>query len=279
MMTQHKLLIVSDIDACFMDEDYRYEAAMEAVQALRKKGYPLVFNSSKTLAELQALTQELELDTPIVAENGGIIAVPKISELAELCQSSTEKTWHEMGEYWISNTALSRSAILKVAHELRSEHHFAFQGFADWAVSDVINHTGLSQEKATLAKDRHVSEPILWQDTQERWQNFYQLIQEHQIRALHGGRFIHLMGSCDKSDGLEAVRSLYQTFDRETDWTTMALGDSPNDLSMLESADIGIIIPHSDGPRIPLQSSHMTYACSPASKGWNLAVLDTLQQF
>ena len=279
MMTQHKLLVVSDIDACFMDENYRYEDAMEAVHALQKKGYPLVFNSSKTLAELKALTQELELDTPIVAENGGIIAVPKNSDLAELCQSSTEKLWQEMDEYWISNTALSRTAILKVAHELRSEHHFAFQGFADWDVSDVMAHTGLEQNKAALAKDRHVSEPIIWQDTQERWLEFYQLIQKKQTRALHGGRFIHLMGSCDKSDGLEAVRSLYEAFDSETDWTSMALGDSPNDLSMLESADIGIVIPHSDGPRIQLQSSHMTYACSPASKGWNLAVLDILQQF
>ncbi|MEO1855812.1 MAG: HAD-IIB family hydrolase [Rubritalea sp.] len=278
-MTPHKLLIVTDIDACFMDENYRYEDAMEAVQALQRKGYPLVFNSSKTLAELQDLTRELNLDTPIIAENGGIIAVPKNSELAELCQSSTEKTWQEMGSYWISNTALSRSAILKVAHELRSEHQFAFQGFADWAVSDVMTHTGLSEEKATLAKDRHVSEPILWQDTQERWQDFYELMQKHQIRALHGGRFIHLMSCCDKSDGLKAARSLYQKFDPKTDWTTMALGDSPNDLSMLEHADIAIIVPHPEGPRIPLQSSHMTYACYPASKGWNLAVLDRLQQF
>ena len=223
-MTQHKLLVVTDVDSCFMDENYRYEDAMEAVNALRKKGYPLVFNSSKTLAELKTLTKELNFDTPIVAENGGVIAVPKNSELAELCQSATEKTWQQMDEYWVSKTALSRATILKVAHELRAEHHFAFKGFADWDVSAVMNHTGLNKDEAALAKDRHVSEPIIWGDSQERWQDFYQLIEQNQIRALHGGRFIHLMGSCDKSDGLEAVRSLYEKFDSGADWTSNHAG-------------------------------------------------------
>lgn len=279
-MPVDKLLTITDVDACLMDEHYRYADAMEAVHQLNEKKYPLVLNSSKTLAELQSLAQQLQLDSPVVAENGGIVAVPGHSRLAPLCQNTLAgKNWQWHAPYWTSNTGISREHILEVARKLRSEQGYQFVGFADWGAEGIAEQTGLSPAQATMANDRHVSEPILWQDTQQRWDTFDTQLQSEGVRALRGGEFIHLMGSCDKSDGLREVLALYQSLEPETTWTTLALGDSPNDLPMIEAADIGVIVPHTEGPRIPTRSAHITYAHAPASQGWNQSVLNALANF
>ncbi len=268
-----KLLIVTDLDASFIDESYQYTEAIEAVERLRALGFPLVFNSSKTLAELESIAQELQLTTPLIAENGGIVAVPQTSELSGQCVPSPEQDWKTQGDHTTLITGLSREYILKHAHEAREQSGYTFEGFSDWSEEELSLKTGLSIADASLAKQRYVSEPILWQDSQESWNQFNSIMQSKGIRTLRGGKFIHLMGQADKADGLKVTRQLYETQFPETPWTTVAIGDSANDQSMLESADIAIVIPHADGLQLQIDAPHVIHAKYPASKGWNDAVL------
>ena len=71
-----KLLIVTDLDASLIGDDYLFTDAIPALSRLADLGYPVVFNSSKTLTELKVLASQLKLDTPLIAENGVIIAIP-----------------------------------------------------------------------------------------------------------------------------------------------------------------------------------------------------------
>ena len=96
-----------------------------------------------------------------------------------------------------------------------------------------------------MAVQRHVSEPILWHDSETQWEKFSTQLEAKGIRTLRGGKFIHLMGRADKADGFMITRELYKAQFPISPWTTVAVGDSANDQSMLESADIAIVIPHS----------------------------------
>ncbi len=270
-----KLLIVTDLDASFIDDNYQYTEAEEAIKQLDEQGFPLVFNSSKTLAEITSLAQELELTTPLIAENGGIIAVTNQSEISKHCAQSP---WKKEGTYQTLITGLSRDFILTIAHNARKEHGYRFTGFYDMSDQDLSDLTGLTEYQAHIAKQRHVSEPILWQDTAERWETFCSHLQTQGIRTLRGGRFIHLMGPADKADGLQVTKELYQKCYPNTKWTTVALGDSANDQSMLKSADIAIVIPHPDGVKVEISGNHVTYAKYPASKGWNDSILNLLSK-
>ncbi len=274
-----KLLIVTDLDATFIDDDYQYADAIEALLLLSARGYPLVFNSSKTFSELKDLADQLKLHTPIIAENGGIIAVPDSFSLPEPSIDSKHHRWERRDGYQTLVTGLSREVILQHAHAARTEQAYLFAGFNDWSDAEVAARTGLSQAEASMANQRHVSEPIIWQDTEQRWNDFHAAMQSQGIRALRGGRFIHLMGQADKADGLRAVQELYSQKEPETQWTTVALGDSPNDQAMLEAADIPVVIPHSEGPRLQVGTRHVMYADYPASKGWNDAMLRILSSF
>jgi mannosyl-3-phosphoglycerate phosphatase len=173
-------------------------------------------------------------------------------------------------------TGLSREYILSEAHQARDENEYSFEGFSDWTCEELSSKTGLTHDAAKLAKQRNVSEPILWNDTDERWEDFKSLMEAKGIRTLRGGKFIHLMGPSDKADGLRVTKQLYQQKYPETEWVTVALGDSANDQSMLESADIAIVIPHADGAQIQVSGTHVIHAKYPASKGWNEAILNLL---
>ena len=271
-----KLLIITDLDASFIDENYQYTEALDAINKLKELDFPLVFNSSKTLVECEALANQLELDTPRIAENGGIIAVPQTSDISSVCTPTEEQSWKDEGVYKTLITGLSRDFILRQAHKARKEFGFDFKGFDDWTPQELSEITGLTNEDAVLAKQRHVSEPILWNDTHANWNQFTSLMEAKWIRTLRGGKFIHLMGPSDKADGLKVTKKIYEEKYPEIEWITVAIGDSDNDHSMLLNADKGILIPHENGPQLEINSSNITLAKSPSSKGWNDAVLELI---
>jgi mannosyl-3-phosphoglycerate phosphatase len=57
-------VVVTDVDGCLLDETYRWEPARPALDALKKRGIPLVLCSSKTRAEMEPLHADLGLDAP-----------------------------------------------------------------------------------------------------------------------------------------------------------------------------------------------------------------------
>ena len=76
MASKKKLLVVTDLDGTFLDHSYNWDEAKPAVARLRELGLPLVLNSSKTVAEMEDLAMHLGHHSPLVAENGGLLAIP-----------------------------------------------------------------------------------------------------------------------------------------------------------------------------------------------------------
>jgi len=88
-----------------------------------------------------------------------------------------------------------------------------------------------------------------------------------------GGRFFHLSSNSEKGEAVAQLIGLYQA-NRGGPVRSMGLGDSRNDLSMLEEVDIPVIIPnpHSIAP-LADEFSGGHRAHTPGPKGWNDAVL------
>jgi len=256
-----RLLVVTDLDATLLDEQYRFDAARPALDALQAGGHPLILASSKTLAEMRDLARRLDLTTPIIAENGGVIA------------------WPDGDGHRIETPGLDRGLLLRHAHAWREAHDAQFVGFSDWTDREVASRTGLALEDAARARDRHATEPLLWHDTEPRREAFADAMARHGIRLLRGGRFWHLMGDSDKADGLQAVRSHYQQAFPTTRWVTVALGDSPNDTRMLEAADIAVVVPNPrhDTP-LAVDAPRVLRAPQPGPVGWNAAVTQLLNE-
>ena len=253
------MVVVTDLDATLLTSEYSWKEAESAVSRLQYLNFPLVFNSSKTAAEMKDLSEEMRNFSPMIAENGGAIAIPS--------------TWPKQPqsrplEYGITVHGIPRTKICKIAHELRVREGFQFEGFSDWTTEELQSRTGLNAVQARKAKDRAATEPIIWLDSDERWLHFKEELASHGVRVLRGGRFRHLMGNHDKSDGLSWVRELYVQKEPTTKWTIVALGDSQNDLRMIETADIGVVIPSQHGETLAPNGKRIVFAEYPGPKGW-----------
>lgn len=265
MPLRKKLLVVTDLDATLLDHNYASAAAEPALASLRALGFPVVMNSSKTLAEMRPLAETLRLEAPIVAENGGVLAFPGAPGSLGSARSVEIK-------------GLARVAILEAAHGLREQAGYRFKGFADWSAAELSDLTGLTIEQAEASSDRLATEPILWEDSEAHRLRFAEALAEAGVRMLQGGRFWHLMGGADKADGVAAVRSYYESREPDVAWQVLALGDSANDTAMLEAADIAVVVPHAQGPRIEPRAPRVVVAPEPAGAGWNAAVLSILKE-
>ena len=72
-----RLAIFTDLDGTLLDHDtYEWSPARPMLDRIREEGWPLVFVTSKTRAEVEGLRTEMEVDEPFIVENGAAAFFP-----------------------------------------------------------------------------------------------------------------------------------------------------------------------------------------------------------
>lgn len=251
-------LVFTDLDGTLLDHhNYSFQAAMPALNLLKEQGIPIILNSSKTLAELADLSEQLQLDAPVIAENGSLIAIP------------TEPPVLWGPDY---------KDICRLLDQWRADYGWQFEGFHDWDVDAVAEHTGLSKAAASMAASRQASEPLLWHDSDENLKAFQALLEKQQLQLKKGGRFWHVMGQTDKVNAMKYLSERQQRL-TGAPVSVIALGDGPNDVAMLEAADVAVIVhnPDSDGIQIsPRDEQQLIETTLAGPAGWNAAILQVI---
>lgn len=271
-----KLLVFSDLDGSLLNHhDYAWRAAAPALAALAKRGFPLLFNSSKTRAELHELRRELHNPHPFVSENGAVAVVPAAYfDGAPDDEDQTDAPFesHLFGKPYRDITAtLAR---------LRAAHGFRFRGFSDMRADELAQVVGLDLERAAAAKQREASEPILWRDTDRAFSEFERLLAAEDLLVVSGGRFRHVMSRVDKGMGVQWLTDKYRRARADTQWLTAGIGDGKNDEQMLRAVDYPILIPNPECDQTALSRiPRVVIASAPGAAGWNRAVLNLLEQF
>lgn len=270
MSRQVRRIVVTDLDGTLLDHNtYRWDEAAPALDRLRALAIPVVFCSSKTAAELGWFAEQLDLRGPWIVENGGGIQIP-----ANLLRSPPEGYAIQRGIYR-RDLGVRYEGIVSRLGELRFLHDLRFRGFADMTAEEVSSRCGISIEEAQRSLKREYDEPLLFEET-NRIDELRQRLDESGLRLLAGGRFLHVTGRNDKGT---AVCELLRVFREE--WgevTSLGLGDSENDRSLLAAVDEGVIIPNpnSRDSLNPGDCSHCRTAPLPGPAGWRVAVEEWL---
>ncbi|KAA1171326.1 HAD-IIB family hydrolase [Marinobacter salinexigens] len=265
-MIRPRLLVISDLDGTLLDhQDYSWQPALPALEKLRGAGIPLILNSSKTAEEIRKLREELGNTDPFIVENGAAVVIPA-------------GTFGDAGET-VVNFGASRSQVLDVLSRLRVRGA-RFRGFEDMSVAELAELTGLTPEQAELAKRRLGTEPLIWEGSEEERVEFEAGLAAENLRLVQGGRFFHAMGVFDKADGARFLLEKYQERYGGGPIIAIALGDSPNDQQLLESADIPVVIRgvNSDDVQLP-SAKHAMRSLKPGPEGWNECVLNLLFEY
>lgn len=261
-MNSRRMVVFTDLDGTLLDHhSYRWQAAAQALEALRLGRIPLILNSSKTRAEITALRQELGNNDPFIIENGAAVVIP-----ADYFQPGPEQ---------VLTFSSPRSELLEVLTLLRAEG-FRFRNFDATSVAELARLTGLSEEAAANARQRTATEPLLWEDTDEALEAFTRALAQRQLQLLKGGRFYHVMGHFDKADAMAHLLAQYRMLYPGETLVSVALGDSPNDLRMLEQADIPVIIKSVNPGELKLAKKPAIYSREPGPAGWNDCILKIL---
>ena len=258
-------VIFTDLDGTLLDHyDYSHAAAQPALDWLHSRSIPVILTSSKTFPELKALAADLGLEYPVIGENGAFIAWP--TGFALTAPHDEEKQGFRFKYF-----GQSYQEIEAVLHTLRENPRFRFSGFADWSVKELMQRTGLSEAAAIMAKEREASEPIRWQGHDAALADFRSALEAQGLRLVRGGRFYHVMGQTSKRRAMEWLNAALEA-QRGNATFSIALGDGPNDLEMLEAADVSIVVANPDSDPVEPRARQLirTQAIGPA--GWNEAI-------
>lgn len=259
-----QIIVVTDLDGTLLDhEDYSFTAALPALRVLRERNIPLILNTSKTAPELLTIRQRLHNHEPFVVENGAGIYFP-------------EKGSDEDDPYRLIGIGMNRAEVLGMLKELREKFHYQFKGFADMEVGEVMAMTGLSEADASAAMDRDFTEPLVWEDTEARFEEFNRALQKRNLKSVRGGRFIHISGAGDKGRALDYLRKYYAGL-RGGEIIVIALGDSDNDVPLLKAADYPVVIKGRDKSIGDIGRSNVIRTEQQGPAGWNRAILFLLQ--
>jgi len=232
-----KIVVFSDLDGTLLDENYDFKKSKPVIDKLLVLNVSIVFCSSKTEAEIEYYRKELGIDDPFISENGSAIFIPR--GYFQFDYSFTRQT----EKYNVIELGTSYSIVREKLDEVKKRSGAKIVGFGDMTEEKIAEDSGLPLELAKLAKRRHYDEPFRIIAGSEN--EVLDLIKKEGFNYTKGGRYFHIMGKTDKGTAVTLLKDLYTK--KSGKLVTYGLGDSPNDLSMLEVVDMPICIGKTDG--------------------------------
>jgi len=262
---QSRVVIFTDLDGTLLDlATYSYGKAIPAIKYLQQKGIPIVFCSAKTRAEQEVYRQQLGIQDPFIVENGGAIFIPRGYFPFNFDYHKVERNYH------IIELGIPYREIRQLLQQVRTMAKTDFQGFGDMTTEKVAAETGLDQEVAWRAKAREYDETLKIAGSPEEINKLLDAIKKVGLNYASGGRYYDVMGPNDKG---KATRILTALFCRKIGPVqTIGIGDSPNDLPMLSSVDIPVLVQKAGNiwEEMDLPLLHRVEGIGPA--GWAKAI-------
>jgi mannosyl-3-phosphoglycerate phosphatase len=266
-----KWLVFTDFDGTLLDHyTYSFDAAIDCLKQLAVQGVPVIPNTSKTFAEVRYLQEKMLLKTPLIVENGAAVYIPK-----DFLPQKPKGAVFKHG-YWLKSFAQKRQFWQGILQSVKTDYPHQFETFGEMDIGRICELTGLNEKSARLASQREFGEPVLWLGSSEQRSHFIKKIRKLGAFPLLGGRFLHVCGNSNKGKALtwllkEYVRQ-YPTFT----FLSIALGDTNNDIDMLEVADIAIRIASPVHTLPKLQRTHEVYtSVATGPQGWR-EIIDQL---
>ncbi|MEQ6916112.1 HAD-IIB family hydrolase [Halomonas aquatica] len=230
-------LVFTDLDGSLLDHhSYDWAPAKPWLARLKAQGVPVIPVTSKTRSEILPLRRALGLtDAPFIAENGAVAGLPLSWSHARLERGPGSDGLA------IRTLGVDIGFIRKRLSVWRERLGVRFTTMSEMSLEELVDFTGLAEPEARLARMREGSEPLIWEEVDERLATFREGLESDGLRLVRGGRFWHVTGDCHKGSAVSWLIERFQAL-RGSRPLTLALGDGPNDIAMLEVVDQAVVI-------------------------------------
>jgi len=255
-------LVVTDLDGTLLNHhDYSTDMALPAIKKLIDLNIPIIFNTSKTFSESITIQEKLNINAPFIVENGSCIYLPK----SIFPNTPLDKTAKSRNKYWEVKLGKSQAEISNILKIINTPSSY-YQLLSACSIQSAAILTGLNIEQAEQAIYREYSEPLIWKSGKKELIKFKKELKEHNLNTLQGGRFLHVLGNCDK--GI-ATNKLHDFFIADnTQIKTIILGDSDNDFAMLEKANLSIVVNSPSNHQLQQTFTPDIFTHQQAPDGW-----------
>ncbi|MDA3901128.1 MAG: HAD-IIB family hydrolase [Spirochaetes bacterium] len=225
-------LCFSDLDGTFLDhESYSYQFSLPGFRLLRDNGIPLIFVSSKTFEEIRDLQLELQNGSPFIFENGAGLG---------FCNPETGYSYELL-------VSFDDHSLIQVKSILQNGSYGKVTFFDQMSAAQLSRLTGLSEKRAAYSLHRRGTLPFHTDIHDLSLDRVNAVTEPYDIQVTRGGRFYHLLPkSCSKGNAIKLL--IEKCFSNaQNDNLTMGVGDSVNDLPMLEVVDYPFLVRKYDG--------------------------------
>ncbi|MEH6585296.1 MAG: HAD-IIB family hydrolase [Halioglobus sp.] len=257
-------LVFTDLDGSLLDHhSYRFDEARTMLAVLHSLGIPVIPTTSKTRSEIEVLRGELASEHPFIAENGAAIFIPE----GYFAQAPAGTVLRD--GYWVKEFSAAREHWLAILEDQAPGFAGEFECFYRAGPEGIADMTGLSGAAAQRANEREYSEPLQWRGSVSRKAEFVTALREKGANPLQGGRFLTLAGNCDKGRALVWLRQAFRDAQQNGEVSDLAVGDSGNDIAMLEAAQSALVVrsPVHDYPDLK-RKKNLIYSTEFGPAGW-----------
>jgi mannosyl-3-phosphoglycerate phosphatase family protein len=233
-------VVFSDIDGTLVDTFTReYGRSKGLVKRLKESSIPVVLCSSKTWAEQEAIRKDLGLEEePFIVENGGAVVFPT-------GYFDGEDGSRYVNGYAVIELGRPSEEIRRKLQEVRRRTGIAFRGVSDVSVEKLAEIVGMTIQEADRMSKRQYGETILEID-KSKMEQFERALHQEGLQKIHGGRYFDVTAGTDKGRAVRILMDLYlKKLGHDT--TFIGIGDSPNDLPMLKTTDVAILVQMHNG--------------------------------
>lgn len=245
----------TDIDGTLVDintAEYGKETD-KLIRLIKERNIPLILTSAKTRLEQNKIREELGISDPFIVENGGAIVIPKgyfpdyaLRDIKYPLRETqeTENEARDVNHEIVVELGKPADYIRAKLSDIRKKYSINFRGVADISVEKLSNLALISRDQAKRMAQRNYGETIL-QIQSEDIARFIKYVQEDGMKVIHGGRFFDVTVGTDKGIAVGILKKLFK--DKfHNNVTFFGIGDSTNDIPMLNLMDIPILVQRQD---------------------------------
>lgn len=262
-------LIFTDLDGTLLDHhSYSASPADALIARLHRDDIAQVIPiTSKTRSELAHLRATIPIEHGVgVTENGSVI------------DDAQGIIAGDLGKEQAIILGQSYTSILAALAQLPAHIRQHVRGFSDMSAQDIADATGLALGDAKRAAKREASEPFTWSGNADGLAELTEIMAGADVQVQQGGRFYHLTGHATKAMAMAKIAAISASNNPDRHIVSIALGDGPNDLGMIEAANFGVIMPNPDGVTIGSSQEGIRTAPHPGPVGWVAAVQNILTE-
>ena len=251
-------------------EEIDYQPVLKVVGELQQRNISLIPVTNNTRAEVEELNKKIGLNAPFVVECGSGIFIPQANNDFDITKTEIRDDYYL---YQLGCTYTEARAALKAVQEEISK---ILRGFGDLDEENIQAIMEVSPAAARRAKSREFSEYFLTPNRLEI-ARLQAVAKEYGFKIISEGKLSLVAGG--NADGRKAVAWLKENYQLNSSdkITTVGIGSTQQDLLLLESVDIPLVVPTAKGIDSNLANRNWQKVTDTSTRGWIQAIAFAIQ--